>query len=87
VYDGVIKTLTQGGLEPGVKYRLLESAVEIVRGCGQGNTSLKLGDSIDIRASVSDVPNKTENQQKVVRQFLGWFTDCKCKFISSCIRN
>jgi len=81
VYDAVIGALSE--FEPEAKLRLLESAVDIIGGRGRGNTSFKLGDSIKIRASVSDVPKTTENHQKLVQQFLVWFTDCKCKTLSS----
>jgi hypothetical protein len=80
VYDGVITVLGRNSLEPELKYRLLESAMDIIGRRPRDGTSLKLRRLIEIRPLLSNLlEKKTENYQKVVRQFLVEFTDCKCK--------
>jgi hypothetical protein len=80
VYDGVISVLGRKNLEPELKYRLLESAVDIIGRHPRDGTSLKLRRSIEIRALLSNLlETNIENYQKIVRQFLVEFTDCKWK--------
>jgi hypothetical protein len=80
VYDGVIRVLGRNNIGPELKYRLLESAMDIIGRRPRDGTSLKLRRSIDIRPLLSNLlEENTINYQKVVRQFLVEFTDCKCK--------
>jgi len=72
VYNGVIDVLKRNKAEPGLKCRLLQSAVDIVGRRAQESKSLKLGDYMEICALVSDV---WESNQKLVLRFLGQFTN------------
>jgi hypothetical protein len=84
VYDGVISVLERNNLELDPKYRLLESAVDIIGKHHRDGTSLKLGDYMEIHALVSDI---WESNQRLVQQFLGQFTDCKRKLPFSLTRD
>lgn len=77
VYDGVIGALMS--VEPGVKYQLLRSAVDILAKSAQDGTSLKRRPPIEILALVEDIPTgaRDSNWLKVVQQFLWQFTDRK----------
>jgi len=76
VYEGVIGALK--GLEPQDKHRLLHSAMDILEKSAHDGTSLKLGLSIKIFPSLSNLlENNIQNYQQLVRKFLVEFTDCK----------
>ena len=76
VYEGVIRALK--GLEPQVKHRLLQSAMDILEKSAQDDTSLKLGLSVKILPLLSNLlENNIQDYQQVVRQFLVQFTNCK----------
>ena len=78
VYDGVISVLGRNNPESELKYRLLESAVDIIGRHSRDGTSLKLARSIEIFPLLSNLLDM-KKYQKVVRQFLVEFMDCKCK--------
>ena len=72
VYDGVISVLGRNNLEPELKYRLLESAVDIIGRHPLDGRSLKLRRSIEIRPLLSNLLEKNiKKYQKIVRQFFG----------------
>jgi len=78
VYDEVIRSLKS--LESEGKYRLLESAVDLMGRHPRDGRPLKLRRSIEICPLLSNLLEKNiENYQKIVRQFLVEFMDCKCK--------
>jgi len=81
VYDEVIGALQS--VEPEAKYQLLRSALDILGKSVQDGTVLKLSPSINILASVADIPTSARDSDwpKVVQQFLWQFTDRKCNFL------
>ena len=80
VYDGVISVLGHDNLEPELKYRLLESAVDVIGRHLRDGKSLKLRRSIEIRPLLSNLLERDiKNYQKIVGQFLVEFTDCEQK--------
>jgi len=76
VYNGVIDVLKDNNADPELKCQLLRFAMDIVGKRAQESRSLKLGDYMEVRALVSDV---WKHNQKLVRQFLGQFTNCERK--------
>jgi len=76
VYDGVINVLGRNNPESELKYRLLESAVDIIGRHSRDGTCLKLARSIEVFSLLSNLLDM-KKYQKVVRQFLVEFMDCK----------
>ncbi|KIM35808.1 hypothetical protein M413DRAFT_32265 [Hebeloma cylindrosporum] len=77
VYDGVIKVLKYHKDHIAEKYIILQAAVNIVGRRARQNTSLKLGNSTEIHALVSNI---RKGNEQLVLQFLDLFTD-SCIFV------
>ena len=68
VYDGVISVLGRNNLEPELKYRLLESSVDIIGRHPLDGRFLKLCRSIEIHPLLSNLLEKNiKKYQKIVR--------------------
>ena len=68
VYDGVISVLGHNNLEPELKYRLLESSMDIIGRHPLDGRSLKLHHSIEIRPLLSNLLEKNiKKYQKIMR--------------------